>query len=409
MIAFALVATAMVGAALAWVLVPLLRRRDVADVDRDAANVDILRDQRRELEAELARGAITPEQHAVAKLELERRVLEEVATPSVGAGSAARRGSPWLVASVAGLFPIATLLLYLIVGAPQAFGPPAASPGAGQHVTLEQVEMLVGRLAERLEQQPDDPQGWTMLARANYALKRYEQAVKAYERATTLVPNDASLLADYADALATTLGGNLAGTPMELVRRALALDPNQWKALALAGTEAFERKAYAEAIGYWERVRAAAPEGSAVAQSIEASIAEARQLAAGGAKPSVGVAATTLAGAQLSGTVSLGAALRDKAAPEDAVFVFARAASGPRMPLAVQKTRVKDLPFRFALDDSMAMAPNLKLSDFAEVVVVARVSKSGNASAQSGDLEGTSAPVKAGTSDLAVVIDKTVP
>jgi cytochrome c-type biogenesis protein CcmH len=408
-IAFALVATAMVAVAVAWILIPLLRGRGAGDVDRDASNVAILRDQLAELHADLGRGAIGPEQFGQAKRELERRVLEEV---SAAPAAAPQRGTPLAAAALAGLVPVAAVLLYLFVGTPDALGPQARVGAAegGHEVTREQVEKMVADLAARLEREPDNVNGWVVLARSYYVMNRFDDAAKAYERAVALVPNDPDLLADYADTLAVTTRGNLAGRPLELAKRALAADPTHWKALALIGTEAFNRKDYKAAVEYWERLKASAPPGSPIAQSIDASIAEAREL--GGMKvaakpPAPAVAAP--AGGRVAGKVDLSPGLKGKVEPTDTVFVFARAAEGPRMPLAILRRQVKDLPFEFALDDSMAMAPNMNLSSFPDVVVGARVSRSGNATPQSGDLEGVSKPVKVGTTGVAVVIDSALP
>jgi cytochrome c-type biogenesis protein CcmH len=198
------------------------------------------------------------------------------------------------------------------------------------------------------------------------------------------------------------------GKPLELVTRALAIDADQWKALALAGTAAFERNDYAGAVAYWERLRKVLPPDSEMRQSVEASIAEAHALA--GTKPAPETAKAQRAfPARVAGKVSLARALAARAAPTDSVFIYARAVSGPPMPLAVLRKQVRDLPLDFTLDDSMAMAPNLRLSDFPEVVVGARVSRSGTATAQSGDLQGQSNPVKVGTTGIAVVIDSAIP
>ena len=273
----------------------------------------------------------------------------------------------------------------------------------------EQIEKMIKELEARLEKEPGNAEGWMMLARTYYALNRYPDAARAFERATALVPDNAALLADYADALGAAQGGTLQGKPLELVARALAADPTQWKALALAGTAAFDRKDYAQAVGYWERMKATVPAGSQIAQSIDASIAEARELgglkagpassspAIAKAAPATPAAAATPApaatpgpvasaaapaaagGGSVAGTVALAPALAASASPDDVVFVFARAAQGPKMPLAILRKQVKDLPLTFTLDDSMAMAPNMSLSNFAEVVVGARLSKSGQA------------------------------
>ena len=201
---------------------------------------------------------------------------------------------------------------------------------------------------------------------------------------------------------------------MQLIERALAIDPTQWKALALAGTAAFNRKDYRKAVEYWERLRSRAEPDSELARSVASNIEEARQLGglAAPAKVTANADAKSqpqAATARVQGTVTLSAQLAGKSAPADTVFVFARAAEGPRMPLAIQRFQVKDLPVKFRLDDSQAMSPAMKLSNFADVVIGARVSKSANATPQSGDLQGYSKPVKVGAAGVAVVIDQVVP
>ncbi len=411
MTAFLAVAVVMVAVAAAWVLVPLLRRRRQASPAPEATNLAVLRDQLAELDADLARGTLTGDRYDQAKRELERRVLDEV-KPSEPAGTAAPpAASAWTAAILGAAIPVAAVALYVTVGSPGALLAQAPGASGPQHeVTPEQLEAMVAKLAAHVEKNPGDAQGWTLLARSYYVMSRYPDAVRAYERAAALIPRDADLLADYADALAVTQGRSLQGEPLELVQRALEIDPEHWKALALAGTAAFERKDYGRAIAYWERLKRVVPGDTEIGRSVDASIAEARELAgattAAAKAPKTGAAA---AGAKVAGRVSLAPALAAKAAPTDTVFIFARAASGPPMPLAVLRRQVKDLPLEFALDDSMAMAPNLKLSGFAEVIVGARISRAGNATPQSGDLQGVSRPVKVGAAGVAVVIDTALP
>jgi cytochrome c-type biogenesis protein CcmH len=407
--AFLAVAVAMVVVAVAWVLVPLLRQHGQGSPAAEATNLAVLRDQLAELDADLARGTLTSERYEQAKLELERRVLDEVNPAEATAGGPPSPSSAWAAAILGAAIPVAAVALYLAVGAPGLLlsGAPSAS-GPQHEITADQLDAMVAKLAAHVEKNPDDVKGWSLLARSYYVMARYPEAVRAYGRAAALAPRDADLLADYADALGMTHGRNLQGKPLELVERALAIDPDHWKALALAGTAAFDRKDYGAAIAYWERLKRVVPADSQIGQSVEASIAEARELggaavAAAKAPPPAGV------GAKVAGRVSLAPALAAKTAPTDTVFVFARAASGPPMPLAVLRKQVKDLPLEFALDDSMAMAPNLRLSGFAEVIVGARISRSGSASPASGDLQGLSRPVKVGATGVAVVIDSTVP
>ncbi len=437
MIAFVAITALMVAAALAWVLLPLLRGANPGGIEREASNVAILRDQLAELESDLANGTIPREQYEQARAELEARTLDEAKEGAVRASDTLSSAGAWTAAIVAGALPIAALLLYVSLGNFDAFSPlatrPAAATNAPEHeMTPQQIEEIAGKLAAKLDKEPGNAEGWVILARTYYAMNRHADAARAFERAVALVPDNAELLADYADALGAAQGGTLAGKPIELVQRALKIDPTQWKALALAGTVAFDRKDYAQAVAYWERMKATVPPESSIAKSIDSSIAEARELGglkaptvvalAPDAKPAVpppaaakapaapAPSATARSGpATVAGTVTLAPELAAKAAPTDTVFIFARPAQGAKMPLAILKRQVKDLPASFTLDDTMAMAANMALSNFSEVVVGARISKSGQAMPQSGDLEGFSPPVKVGATGIAVTIANTVP
>ena len=431
MTAFLIIAAGMLAVALAWVLVPLLRSPRPEGIDREASNVALLRDQLAELEADLANGSLPRAQYDQARRELEQRVLEESKAVAAARTAPPPRAGAWAAGVIGGALPIAALVLYFALGNQEAFFPgakTAAGGGDAQHdLSPAKVEQMAASLAAKLDREPDNGEGWIVLARTYNSMQRFPDAVRAYEKAVALIPNDAALFADYADALAATQGG-LAGKPMELVGRALKLDPTQWKALALAGTHAFDKKDYKAAVEYWEKLKATVPPGSQMAQSIDGSIAEARSLggvttAMVAARPSAAPAAPAmpaspsppaakvpaLPGTAISGTIALSPAVAAKAAPDDAVFIFARPAEGSRMPLAIIRTQVRDLPAEFSLDDSMAMTPETRMSNFADLVVGARVSKSGNAVPQSGDLEGFSKPVKMGTAGLNVVIDTARP
>lgn len=425
MTTFVFIAAILVAVGLAWLLPPLLRReRATLAVERAAANLGILKDQLAELEAERARGAVSAEQYEQTKAELQRRVLEEVAAEAAAAPATASRSGRATALAIALVVPIAAALIYWQRGDLAAFDPAlqqATVAGSPHDMAPGEVERIAGQLAERLKQEPDNADGWLMLARTYYVMRRFPEAVRAYEQLVKLVPDDASVLADYADALAMARGRRITGEPLALVNKALALDPNHWKALAMAGTEAFDRKDYRVAVEYWERLRSAVPAESEIAKSIAASIEQARTL--GGLKPApVAAAPRAQAGApaanapaaaadagSVAGSVDLAPALKAKAQPDDVVYIFARAVEGPRMPLAIVKVQVKDLPVDFVLDDAMAMSPNFKLSGFTEVVVGARVSKSGAANPRSGDLEGLSKPVKVGARGVSVTIDRVVP
>lgn len=396
---FTLIAALFVAVALGFLLPPLLRARPAgAAASRQDANASIYREQLEELAAERQRGAITQEEFERSSRELERRVVSEYGGRDVFSITATK---PWpAIVAVALLVPLLAGLGYWRVGNPGALSGGALAE-AGHEVTPAQMESLVERLRTRMEQTPDDPEGWMLLGRSYAVMGQYERSAQAYARAVNLAPKDANLLADYADSLAMARGRSLEGEPMALVRRALEIDPEHIKALALAGSAEFERKNFEGAVAYWERILTLAPPQSEFARSVAESIAEARTLSG---KP----APTKKEVVALKGTVSLAPELAGKASPGDTVFVLARPASGSRMPLAVARTTVAQLPYRFTLDDSMAMAAGATISSQSQVVVAARVSKTGSAAAQKGDLEGASAPVAPGAAGVKVVISRVV-
>ncbi|HYX64889.1 MAG TPA: hypothetical protein VE935_11795, partial [Burkholderiales bacterium] len=248
--------------------------------------------------------------------------------------------------------------------------------------------------------------GWKLLGRSYTVMGRFPEAVEAYAKAAERTPRDAQLLADFADALAMARGQTLQGEPEKLVERALEIDPKNLKALALYGTAAYERKDYAKAAQIWSRMLPLVPEGSEDAQAIAQNVEEARKLAGIGEPAKKPAPANASRGVR--GVVRLAPELRRQVQPDDFVFVFARAAQGPPMPLAVLRRKASDLPIEFSLDDSMAMAQGLNISAFPQVVVGARISKSGNATPQPGDLQGASAPVANNASGVAVTIDSVV-
>jgi cytochrome c-type biogenesis protein CcmH len=405
---FLLLAAALLVISLAFLLLPLLwARRGGAPTER-AANLSIYRDQFAELERDLASGVLTEDQYAQARVELEQRLLEDVGRGPPMPTAGAKRSNRISAVAVAIAVPVLAGLLYWHLGAPQALMAPKRAPLDPSNITLEQFQQMTTKLGARMQEHPEDPVGWTMLGRAYKALERYPDAVEALSRAAKLRPQDPEILVEYAEALGLARGGDLTGEPTALLERALKLAPTNEKALTLAGTAAFARNDYKSAIGYWQRLSAKVPADSEMGQALAAGIAEAKARQNGKTAPPPAAPAAAAAKA-LSGVVRLAPSLQGKTEPLDTVFIFARAAEGPQMPLAVVKKQVKDLPFTFKLDDSMAMRPGLELSAFPRVVVTARVSKSGNAMPAAGDLEGASPPVTPGDKDVAVLIDKQVP
>ena len=383
---------------------PLARRVVRPSETCDAVNAAVYRDQLRELEADLRAGTLAPDQYEKAHLEIEARLIADVGTGDAPAETP--RGARGAALALGLAIPICALAVYLSVGNPSAVLPQAAG-GANPHgMTVAQFEAAVVRLAARMKDNPEDAEGWMMLGRSYAVLGRFGEASEAYAKAAARMPRDAQLLADYADALAMAQGRTLQGEPEKIILRALAIDPDNVKALLLAGTAAFNRSDPRAAIRHWERVLGLLPKESDMIQRVQASIAQARSLAGSpGGKAQVAKPAPAQGGSRVSGVVRLAPELAGKVAPGDIVFIFARAAEGPRMPLAILRKRAGDLPAEFTLDDTMAMAPQMKLSAFPRVIIGARVSKSANATASPGDLQGLSAPVNVGAKSVSVVID----
>jgi cytochrome c-type biogenesis protein CcmH len=414
MTAFVLAASLMIATALGFLLPPLLglRLRSSGAVPSEA-NLAVIRAQARELESDRATGLLNDSAFEESRRELERRVVEDVAADKDWKAAAPGRPGRWVAVVVGAVVPVLAASLYLLLGTPRALQAPADATAvpdhsAGHSTSPEQMESMVTRLAQRLSEAPDDGDGWAMLARSYAVLGRHAQAVPAYQRAAALQPDDAQLLADYADALAVTHRGRVDGQPLRLVQRALRIDPDNVKALALAGTAAFDRKDYAKAVALWEHAVGFAPAGEPFTAALEASLAEARSLTTGKtAEPGVATAPASIRA--VSGVVTLAPELAGRAAPQDSVLIFARAASGPRMPVAVLRHKVSDLPLEFVLDDSAAMTPAVKLSDFDRVMIVVRVSKVASAQSQPGDLEGTAGPLTVGTRNVRVRIDRVLP
>ena len=417
MTVFLIVAALLTAGALLFILPTLLRKEAVVHRHalRDEVNLTVLRDQLRELDADLAVGTIGAPGYETARLELERRVVEDV-QPGV-AGTGATADKRWTAVLLGLAVPFVAVSLYFLLGSPAGLDPAqVAAPKEQAHtLTEEQIANMADELAQRLKDKPDDSQGWNMLARSYYALGRFGDAAAAYGRLAKLVPDDAALLADYADTLAMSLNRSLQGEPEKLIARALAADPNNIKAIHLSGSAAFERRDYQGAVTQWKKLLLLVPPDSDNARSIMGSIDEAQGLLTGApatAQAPVAAAATastamasTAAAATVAGTIELDPALRSKVADTDAVFIFARAAEGAHSLLAVMRKQVKDLPASFVLDDSMSMVPDAKLSNFPLVVVSARISKSGSATPSPGDFEGMTEPVRPGTKDLKIRIN----
>jgi cytochrome c-type biogenesis protein CcmH len=395
---FLAAAAALLLATLGLLLRPyLLRKKRDAATSQRRINIAIYRDQLEELERDRAGGALAEADYAVAREEIQRRLLEDGATEDV---APVESGGHATLVAVALLVPLLAGGLYAVLGNPAGLNPPKA-----QHrVSAEEIDAMVAKLAARLDKE-DNPQGWVMLARSYKALGRFDDAAKAYGRAGSFIDKEPDLLADYADALVAA-SGTFGARPRELIARALKLDPDHAHSLWLAGTAAFEAGDYRRAIADWERLLKLLPPGSDEAQAVEGSLAEARAKG-GGAKPAPKAQEKKAGGAgTVSGRVELAPALKGKAAADDTVMIIARPADGSRMPLAVLRAKASELPLPFTLDDKLAMSPDNGISKHKEVSIEVRISKTGMANPQADDLLSKAQTVKVGTTGLKLVVDR---
>jgi len=430
-VTFWAIVSAMTVSVLGLIVRPLLKR-PAQLTSEQGKTLPVYRQQFSELEQDLTNGLLTDDQYQTARHELERRVLEETGSTETSSMMSGGLVNIRLVAlSLVLAIPAASGVLYWTLGNPAAMTHPTASSmsaqsGAGdERQMMEGLNTLMERLKKKLEQNPNDATGWAMLARSYMAMERYADAVPAFDKAFKLNPNDADMLADYADALGIHQGRKLEGKPETMIEKALKVDPNHVKALMLAGTMAYNRKDFALAVKDWERARTNLPQDSdpEFSEQITAAIGDAKQRMGGAPlmaatnapRPSSAMPAdhppVKKAGASraITGKVVLGPSMAGKGSLPDTLFVFAKDVAGPPMPVSIVRASKNDLPFTFRLDDSTSPMPSRKLSDIETVVIVARLSKSGQAMPGSGDLEGMSQPIKPGTENITVVIDRERP
>ncbi|MGE5865783.1 MAG: c-type cytochrome biogenesis protein CcmI [Rhizobacter sp.] len=389
-------------------------------------NSKVYRDQLQELERDLARGQLTAASYQESRDELQRRLLQDVeaAPEAVAASAGDPRAGRWTAVALALLVPLSAAGLYSRVGNTDAIDAPV------QGATPEHILKAVERLAATLEKSPENLEGWVLLARAYRSMERFGDSAAAFERAAPLVAQHADLLIENADVLAAASGDQLEGKPMDMVRRALALEPENPMGLMLMGTSAYRRGDMQGAVLQWERLLAVLPPESEESRQVQANIDQARRQggesvaaattnasAAGPGAVSAAAAASAASGeagassaaggGTVSGEVVLAPALAAQLKPDDVLFIVARPDDGSRVPLAVLRKRAGDLPLKFTLDDSLAMVPDRTVSKARAVVLVARISRSGQPIPQAGDLtSAVTEPVAPGTSSVRLVIDR---
>lgn len=422
MTAFLIGAAALILITLGLLLWPLRSRQEADGLSRRALNTAIYRDELAELERDLATGELSQDDYDQAKAELQRRFLEDSQSEAqtVAERPPASR-TPALVLAL--VMPLGAALLYLLLGNPAALNVEAGLPHQ-QQFTQAEIEHLVSDFAAKLENEPENYKGWAMLGRSYKALGRFPEAVRAYERTGPLLETNADLLVEYADTLAATQGFD--AKTLAVLDRALQIDPAQPMGLWLRGSAAFEAKQYDKAVKDWEALQALLEPGSEDAKAVAANITEARQL--GGlqapsprdAKPGdgkapgadssrkLGAGGTAPSGttALIQGRVEIAPAVASQLPANSQLMVIARPGDGTRMPVAVLRVPLGQLPTEFTLDDGLAMSPQRKLSQFDEVLLEARISQSGQAIPQAGDLFGPAVKVKIGAKNVRLQIDQ---
>lgn len=450
---FYVIAVIMLLLAATFVLWPILRNRYadqntvVADISTEAANLAAFRLQSQEIETEFARGLMDKTARDRALDELANRMVGEVSLEvkdQNGPGSSAKKAAKpaWMLGLVVSLFVVVGASVGYVFwggdhgspGGNAVTAPTAATEQAGPAdaaMADKQVLALVDNLVRKMEENPDDPRGWVLLARSQSALGQYAQAAKAFARAAALTPNDAQLLADYADVEVMVQGGVFEGKPRQLILQALKIDGSNMKALALAGTADMRAGNKPAALKSWEKLKSLVPKDSddfaqvtAIINEIKTGqpafsrqpVAEKAMAAAPAAAPAAPPATTaaspaaTVDGKTVSGQVDLAPEFKAKLAKGDTLFVLARATNGPKMPLAVLRVVAPAVwPHAYSLTDAMAMAPGMNLSSFESVTIEARISKAGDAVLKPGDLVGMSAGIKPSASKVNITINKVVP
>lgn len=415
---FWLIAAGMILLALGFIITPLFKKRQQETVDRNTLNLNVIKQQIEELEADLKNGKLEQSVYDAAKIDLEKALLQDVEDdnkPVVSNDRSAR----WLSLILLVTLPAGAFLLYKQLGTPAAIEGISNNVASPHSETPEApvmtMEEAIAQLSARLEQEPNNAEGWGMLARTYMSLQQFDKAVDAYEKLHNLVGDNPEVLVRYADALAMLQNRKISGKPYALIKTALEKDPGNAQANWMAGLAEEELGNYTAALKHWRTVRPLLSTQPQLLQTLDSLIARAESQISG---VSVSDAPQTTdqpivessSSEKITVSVELSPELSAMAQPADTVFIFAQAMQGPPMPLAVSRQQVKDLPITVTLDDSMAMMPQMRLSAYDQVKVGARISKSGQATPTSGDLSGSVDSIKPGQEEpVEILIDQKIP
>ncbi len=416
---FFLIATVLVCIAVGSLVRVILREPVSQEVAREQKNIEVAKQRLEELRQRIAVGEIESADAEILQEEIERGLLIDLDETNGEEGfqihSSRDKVNRWTAVAVASVIPIAAGALYLVLGQPSVISNPTvantqvADGGLLDNETNLEAQAFEEKTQEvmrRLAEQPDDALGWDTLARLFVAQERFAEAAGALKKFRELVGDSADVLVREANALAFANNGELRGEPESLIDRALELDPQHFGALFLAGFAVALRQDYQSALDYWRRAVALSPNED-VRSEIRRLIAGAEaEIASTGSSTGDGVS-TVAAGQSVRVSVSVEPAILEQVDPQDSVFIFARALQGPAVPLAVVKRQVKDLPLVIELDDNSAMIPNMTISAFDKISIVARISRSGTAQAASGDFFGETGVIEPKiTSEIAVKISE---
>ena len=392
MTSFLIAAFLLLVLVLILLLRPFIYSRKDEGTSRRQMNAAIYRDELEKLEAERIAGTINAQEYEMSHAEMRQRLFQDTTEED----DRATMGSP--AKTMIGICIFIILIsvgLYIFLGD----GVRVAQQASQKPVSQEAVQKMVTEFAAKMEKDPDNLKGWAMLARSYRILGQTQDAAKAYGRAGVYLDSDPELLAEYADTLATIANGNFSGKPLQLINQALKIDPNNFLALWLSGTASYTSGNYKAAVQTWEKLAKQLPPNTDEARAIQGSIAEART------KGGLSAPAVVVSGKDIRGVVELSAELKSKVKPGDVLMIIARQ-PGERMPVAVLRESAGEFPVRFVLNDALAMNPNQPLSQLSEVSLEVRISKTGMAKPEAGDLLSSPQTVKVGTNQVHLIVNQ---
>jgi len=409
-----IVVSILIVVALIIIIPPLLRKSEIESADSDQRNINIAKERAKDLKNQLQTGNLSQHQFDEQYAELELTLGDDLDIEQTQIHSASQ--GRWAIPIIAICIPLFSVPIYYSLGEPDALikaeikRPLNATNGKG----AQDINTMVMQLAKRLKQDPSNAKDWILLGRSFKYLKQYKLAANSFAKAYAILGDDPEILLPYADSLAMVNNGRISGKPAELVFKALEKSPNDTTALWLAGMAKAEQRDFSQALKYWQKLLGILPKDSDSYKEVEQLIASIQprtdQLTAEIKKEEIlGGNAKPILAAKIQVQVDIAANIKTTLNANDTVFIYAKALTGPPMPLAIIRKKVSDLPLKVTLDDNMAMMPSMKLSNFKAVKVVARVSKSGTAMPQAGDYIGSLAlPERSESQNVTIMINEKI-